>query len=89
MSVTVLLTAQNLRDMLQRAVNDYGGQTAWAKDNGIPPSVVSDVLHAKRDPGPAVLRALGLVKVTRYVQDRRKTNGGPGLHDPAEANDAA
>lgn len=56
---------------LQAACDAAGGQQAWARRHGISPSYVSDVLHARRDPGAAILRALGLAKLVKYVIVRR------------------
>ena len=51
---------------LRKAIADAGGQSAWAKQVGLTPSYVNDVLLGRRDPGPAVLAALGLRRVISY-----------------------
>ncbi len=56
---------------LAKACRDAGGQAAWAASNGVSAAYVSDVLHARRDPGDSILRALGLRKVVRYVEAKR------------------
>ena len=56
--------------LLRQKCRAAGGQEAWAKAHGIAPSVVSLTLHAHRKPGPAILAALGLAEVTRYVPVR-------------------
>lgn len=64
------LTRLEVFALLREECRKAGGQKAWAAAQGISPAYVSDVLHAHRDPGPAILAALGLVKVTRYVNAR-------------------
>ena len=51
---------------LRSAVHAAGDQKAFADLHGISPQYVSDVLNARKDPGPAILRALGLRKITAY-----------------------
>lgn len=53
--------------MLRRACDATGGVSTWAKAKGISPSYVADVVAGRSGPGPAVLAALGLRRVTRYV----------------------
>jgi hypothetical protein len=55
-----------LRDAIQAA----GSQQAFARSIGISPTYLSDVLNARREPGDAILRALGLRKQVRYVDAR-------------------
>ncbi|TXN69149.1 helix-turn-helix domain-containing protein [Methylobacterium sp. WL18] len=45
---------------LKTACADAGGQTNWAKSQGISAQYVSDVLHGRRPPANAILRGLGL-----------------------------
>lgn len=59
---------------LRRACHAAGGQRAWAAAHGVSEQYVCDVLAARRDPGPAILRALGLVKAVRYVNARRRAD---------------
>jgi transcriptional regulator with XRE-family HTH domain len=47
-------------------------QSAVAKELGIMPSYLSDVLKGRREPGPQVLDALGLERVISYRQKGRK-----------------
>jgi len=37
----------------------------------VSPQYVCDVLNARRDPGDAILAALGLRKIVRYVEARK------------------
>jgi hypothetical protein len=55
---------------LRLACKAAGGQQVWAQANAVSPQYVSDVLAARREPGDAILRALGLRKVVRYVETR-------------------
>jgi transcriptional regulator with XRE-family HTH domain len=41
-------------------------QAALAEELGITPAYLSDILNLRREPGPVVLRALGLEKVVTY-----------------------
>lgn len=60
--------------LIREACDAAGGQKAWANQHGMSPSYVSEVLHMKREPGPAILDALGVVRVVRYLRkaDLRK-----------------
>lgn len=51
---------------LERAVRKAGSAKAWAEGAGVSEQYVSDVRLGRRDPGPAVLAALGLERVVRY-----------------------
>lgn len=54
------------------ACKHAGGQKAWAEANGLSAGYVSDVLNARREPGKSVLDALGLVRVVRYQERKKK-----------------
>jgi DNA-binding transcriptional regulator YdaS (Cro superfamily) len=41
-------------------------QAAWARSHGISPAYVSDVINGRREPGPAILDALGIERVVTY-----------------------
>ena len=41
-------------------------QAAWAKEHGISQAYVSDVINRRREPGKAILEALGLERVITY-----------------------
>lgn len=58
--------------LLNAAVRRHGSQAAFARHAGVSEVHVSHVVNAHREPGPAVLAALGLRKVVTYVH----TNGG-------------
>lgn len=61
-----LMDALDVLRCLRVACRDAGGQQAWASRHGLSPAYVSDVLHARRDPGPLILTALGLQRIVRY-----------------------
>jgi len=48
-----------------------GGQSKWATKHGITQSIVSDVLRHRRMPGPSILKAMGMSKVTLYMTKPR------------------
>lgn len=52
--------------LLSQACKEAGGQRKWAETYGLSPSYVSNVLHARCEPGKAVLDALGLARVVMY-----------------------
>lgn len=60
------MTADEVRNLLRRACQQAGTAAAWAKDHGLSPAYVSDTLSRKREPGPAILKALGLTSEMQY-----------------------
>ena len=52
---------------IRAACRAAGSQSAWAASIGVSPQYLSDVLNCRRDPGGAILRALGLRRVVTYV----------------------
>lgn len=63
-----MIDAAEVRRMLAAAIGAAGSQKAWAKGHGMSTSYVHEVLRGTRDPGPAVLEALGLERVVGYRQ---------------------
>jgi hypothetical protein len=55
-----------LYGVLRRAIDHAGGASAFAGLHGITASYVSDVLHARTPPGPAILDALRLRRMVTY-----------------------
>jgi DNA-binding transcriptional regulator YdaS (Cro superfamily) len=56
-------------DILKRLaalVDKAGSQVGAAKSLGVSASYLNDVIHARRAPGPKLLKALKLRSVTRY-----------------------
>lgn len=51
---------------LRKACDLVGGQTEWARRAGLSAAYVSDVLNARRDPGPKMLKALGYARRVTY-----------------------
>lgn len=60
------MTAFEVRDRLLVACRAAGSQRAWALAHGISPVYVGEVLKGVRDPGPLVLRVLGLRRRVVY-----------------------
>jgi len=54
------MTEDDVRELLKQQVTVAGGITAWINDRDMSVQYVSDVLKARRAPGPAILAALGL-----------------------------
>ena len=54
---------------LRRLIEAVGDQSAWAKQNGLSPAYVCDVLLGRRAPGKSILKAMGLKKVVRYERE--------------------
>lgn len=76
------MTALDVCSRLTAACRAAGGQQAWAQRHGVSPQYVSDVLNARKDPGDAILRALGLRKVVRYVEWRRSDEDERAMSGP-------
>lgn len=53
---------------LQVRANKLGGQKQLAKELGISPQYLSDVMTGKSEPGPAILEALGYERVVLYKE---------------------
>lgn len=63
-----LLTDEQVRVRLRRAVAFHGSQMATAKALGVAVSLVNRVLTETDDPPPKLLKALGLRREVRYVE---------------------
>ena len=61
-----LLTESQVRDRLRAAVRDAGSQRAWARQNGLLPSNVNDVLKGRQAPYRKLLDALGMKALRVY-----------------------
>lgn len=64
------LSLVDVYSRIRRACAAAGSQKQWAEQHGLSQAYVSDVLNARTDPGPAILKAIGLRKVVRYVEAR-------------------
>jgi hypothetical protein len=62
------MTNERAVKLLRAAVAEAGGQAAWARAHGITQAAVSLTLSGHRQPGPQILAALGLARVTRIAK---------------------
>ena len=51
---------------LRTAIKQSGDQKKFCQQHGLSESILSDTLNARRDPGPALLKALGYEKISMY-----------------------
>lgn len=65
-----MLTEQEVRDRLRRAVNEAGGLRRFAEQHGLTAPYISDVLRGKRALADRILATIGIVRETVY---REKT----------------
>ena len=69
------MTRDEVIKLLYRRVDRAGSRSALAKEIGVSPAYIGDVLLGKRDPGPAILSVLGLrrhVQITYVKADEKK-----------------
>ena len=57
-----------MRALLRKRAADAPSARAFAIANGFSPQYLSDVLSGRREPGGAILSALGLEKQVSYVK---------------------
>jgi hypothetical protein len=67
-----LFSAAGVRNMLLEEVANWGTQTMVAKRIGVSTSYLSDVMLARREPGPKITEYFDLEAITLY---RAKANG--------------
>ena len=60
------MTIEQVVALLRQQCDAEGAQAAWAKAHGVSPGYTNDTLQRRRDPGEAILRALGLVRIVTY-----------------------
>ena len=68
------MTRDDVIRLPERMVDRAGSRSALAKEIGVSPAYIGDVLLGTRDPGPAILSVLGLrrqVQIT-YVKAGEK-----------------
>jgi hypothetical protein len=65
------MTADNVRELLRKAIANSPTAKAWAEANGVSPQYASDVINGAREPGDAILKALGLERVIVYRKVRK------------------
>jgi hypothetical protein len=63
-----LITLRDVYAELRTAIRAAGSEAAFARAHGLRRQDVNDASSSRRPPSPAVLAALGLVPVTRYVR---------------------
>jgi Helix-turn-helix len=62
----VFMDREQLIAKLKQLVEKAGSQAALAKELGVSPSYLSDVLNGLRQPGISLLAPLGLESITEY-----------------------
>lgn len=60
------MTKEQLLSRLRRDVVAHGSQQDAAKELGVSEQYLSDVLRRRREPGAAILSAMGFQRVTTY-----------------------
>lgn len=65
-----MLSQKHMRKKLAKAVEDAGGQKAWAEANGVSPQYVCDCLQGRRDIGESIAKAFGYHPITVYITER-------------------
>ena len=55
-----MMTIAEVRKMLRGLIDAAESKSAWARAHHVAPSYVSEVLYGRREPGPRMLKALGL-----------------------------
>lgn len=65
------MTEKELRALLQQKCEKAGSQRDWCRSVGANEQSVSHVLHQRRPPQPALLKAMGLRRVVSYERARR------------------
>lgn len=63
------MNVEAVRKLLAARIKKAGSRAAFAEEAGISRSLVTEVMQGTREPGEAILNALGLEKVVNY---RRK-----------------
>lgn len=61
-----MMNTEQVREIIRDLCVEAGSQSAWAKANGVSQAYVNHVLEGKREPGPAILEAIGLERVITY-----------------------
>jgi DNA-binding transcriptional regulator YdaS (Cro superfamily) len=64
------MTAADVRTMLKDACRKAGTSAAWAAKHGLSQAYVSDAINGRRDPGPAICKALGIEAGVSYRKVR-------------------
>ena len=64
------MTKAELLRRLRFLSRQAGSQEALARQCRVSPSYLSDVLRGRREPGDKLLRALGILRVVEYEEER-------------------
>ncbi len=83
------LDSLGLHARLRKACEAAGSQKAWAARHGVSAGHVNDVLNDRKPAGPAVLAALGLRKVVRYVERRASPEAVPPIFRARDVTDGS
>jgi DNA-binding transcriptional regulator YdaS (Cro superfamily) len=70
---------EDVMRLVQAECDKAGSASAWARKLGVTRAYMSDILSRRRDPGPKVLDALGLEKVTRVSYEWKSRRGKRGV----------
>lgn len=62
------MTLDDVLRRLENHIHAKGGAASWAREMDISASYISDVLNRRREPGPRILKAMGLESVTIYQE---------------------
>jgi hypothetical protein len=54
------MTSDDVRALLREDVARYASRAMWAQAHGVTRQYLHDVMKGHREPGPSILRALGL-----------------------------
>lgn len=59
-----------MREVIRQEMNAVGSLREAAKKWKLSPAYLSDCLNGRRNPGPAILRALGYVRVVKVTYQK-------------------
>lgn len=74
-----MLTEQEVRDRLRTAINEAGGQRAFAEQHGLTPAYVNDVVHGRRALADRILAAIGVSRAVTYQIVQQESGDTPGI----------
>ncbi len=63
------MTVDDIRKILKDKCDEVGSQAAFSYLYNISPGYISDTLTGRREPGPALLAALGIRRIVSYQWD--------------------
>ena len=65
------MTKAEVIELLQKQIARAGSQNAYAREIGVSQPYLNDVMNGRREPGPAILRALGLEGVLMFEKKKK------------------